>query len=175
MLTGAQRDPAYLIIKEWIPDDFQAELFEHTRRLQGQEKDEYTTNMRDARPDHSYRIRKRGKWNRQVPSKMSRDLTGDGGASNCGRYSRAGGMRRASSKDTRNAHEGQQDLSPEGNIRSDNLEEREKADRGDRSADTANLLSGDALMPSSVPSRRSSKYLTHCDIGHPLTRGSFRP
>ena len=174
MLTGAQRDPAYLIIKEWIPNDFQAELFEHTRRLQGQEKEAYTTNTRDARGDHLYRIRKRGKWNRQVPSNTSRDLTGDGAASNRRRFSQAGRMRRASSKDTGNAHGSQQDLGLEGQMRSDNFEERESLDRGDRVKGTANPLTGDALMPSSVPSRRSSKYLIH-DIRHPLTSCSLRP
>lgn len=28
-----KRDPNYLIIKTWISEDFQEELFEHTRRL----------------------------------------------------------------------------------------------------------------------------------------------
>lgn len=30
---GFQRDSNYIIIKRWITEDFQEELFEHTRRL----------------------------------------------------------------------------------------------------------------------------------------------
>lgn len=61
MLTKIQRDPAYLIIKEWIPADFQDELFEHTRKLKAKEDGELEVDTRHGEMNQSYFIRRRGK------------------------------------------------------------------------------------------------------------------
>ena len=107
MLTETQKDPAYLVIKEWIPGDFQAELFEHTRKLRAQEAEQYTANQRDGKRSQFYFVRRRGKsfkrgastspgyqGERKVPTGRHRSTQSDR-------------VRQASSKDIEGTHESQ--------------------------------------------------------------------
>lgn len=107
MLTETQRDPAYLVIKEWIPGDFQAELFEHTRKLRAQEGEQYAANQRDDKRSQFYFVRRRGKGPRRGAS-TSPGYQGEQKVPT-GRHRpiQSGQVRRASSKDIEGTHESQ--------------------------------------------------------------------
>jgi hypothetical protein len=107
MLTETQRDPAYLIIKEWIPGDFQAELFEHTKKLRAQETEQYTANRRDGKRSQFYFVRRRGK-SRKRGASTSPGYQGEQKVSTGRRRSAPSDrVRRTSSKDIEGTHEGQ--------------------------------------------------------------------
>jgi hypothetical protein len=107
MLTETQRDPAYLIIKEWIPGEFQAELFEHTKKLRAQESEQYTTNQRDGKRSQFYFVRRHGKSRKRGASTLP-GYQGEQRAPTGRRQSaQAGRVRRASSKDIEDTHESQ--------------------------------------------------------------------
>lgn len=105
MLTEAQKDPAYLIIKEWIPADLQAKLFEHTRKLKEEQAQGFTTDSRDSK---RYFVRRRGKGRRPGTKAFSGDRSGRS-ASSRRRYAGTGLMRRAGSKDTQDTSREQLD------------------------------------------------------------------
>src|SRR5436305_10337300 len=105
MLTKRQKDPAYLIIKEWIPRDFQAELFEHTKKLRAQEAEQYTANQHDGKRSQFYFVRRRGK-SRKRGASTSPGYKGEQKVPT-GRFSQSGRFRRASSKDIEGTHESQ--------------------------------------------------------------------
>jgi hypothetical protein len=97
MLTEVQRDPAYLIIKEWIPSDFQAELFEHTRKLKAEEDGGFTANLRDGK---KYFVRRRGN-RRGSGAKMSQaDTWGQTAPLRRRRFAGTGRIRRTDSEDS---------------------------------------------------------------------------
>jgi hypothetical protein len=99
MLTEAQKDPAYLIVKEWIPADLQAKLFEHTRKLKEEQAQGFTTDSRDGK---RYFVRRRGKGPRSGTKTFAVDGSGRSASSrHRHRYAGTGLMRRAGSKDAR--------------------------------------------------------------------------
>lgn len=65
MLTVSQNDSNYIIIKRWITEDLQEELFSHTRRLRENkviaQKSSSTTELRvnDRKKDKMYMVRKK--------------------------------------------------------------------------------------------------------------------
>lgn len=65
MLTTTQSDSNYIIIKRWITEDLQEELFSHTRRLRENkvitQKSSSTTELRvnDRKKDKMYMVRKK--------------------------------------------------------------------------------------------------------------------
>lgn len=67
MLTDwyQQRDSNYIIIKQWISEDFQEELFDHTRRLREGKLITQTSNtltelkVNDRKKDKMYLVRKK--------------------------------------------------------------------------------------------------------------------
>src|SRR4051794_7963925 len=104
MLTETQRDPAYLIIKEQIPEHFQAELFEHTRKLRAQEAEQYTANQRNGKRSQFYFVHRRGK-SRKTGGSRSPGYWGEEKApSGRRRSAQAGRVRLASSKDIEDTH-----------------------------------------------------------------------
>src|ERR1700733_4857750 len=106
MLTEMQRDPAYLVIKEWIPGDFQAELFEHTRKLRAQEAEQYTANQRDGKRNQFYFVRRRGK-SRKRGAGTSPGYQGEQKAPTSRHQSTQSGQVRRASKDIEGTHESQ--------------------------------------------------------------------
>src|SRR5947209_4934209 len=105
MLTERQKDPAYLIIKEWIPGDLQAELFEHTKKLRAQGAEQYTANQHDGKRRQSYFVRRRGK-SRKRGASTSPGYQGERKVPT-GRPLQSGRFRRASSKDIEGTHKSQ--------------------------------------------------------------------
>lgn len=65
VLTISQSDSNYIIIKRWITEDLQEELFAHTRRLRENkvltQSSSSTTELKvnDARKDKMYMVRKK--------------------------------------------------------------------------------------------------------------------
>lgn len=65
-----QRDSNYIIIKQWVSEDFQEELFAHTRRLlEGRlvtQTSSSTTELKinDKKKDKMYLVRKKGPGHR---------------------------------------------------------------------------------------------------------------
>ena len=65
--NGKQRDGNYIIIKQWISEDFQEELFEHSRKLRGgstkliEETSTTLTELKvnDRKRDKMYLVRKK--------------------------------------------------------------------------------------------------------------------
>src|SRR5690348_805844 len=105
MLTETQRDPAYLIIKEWIPKEFQAELFEHTKKLRAQEAEQYTTNQRDGKKSQFYFVRRHDESRKRGPRASPGYQSEQRAPTGSRRPARAGQVRRASSKDIEDTHE----------------------------------------------------------------------
>ena len=107
MLTETQRDPAYLIIKESIPEEFQSELFEHTRKLRAQEAEQYTANQRDGKRSQFYFVRWHGKSRKRGASTSPGYQGEQKAAMGRRRSTQSGRVRRASSKDIEGTHESQ--------------------------------------------------------------------
>jgi hypothetical protein len=128
MLTEVQKDPAYLIIKEWIPADFQAKLFEHTRKLKEEQAQGFTTDWRGSK---RYFVRRSGKGRRPGTKPFSVDRSGRS-ASSLRRYAGTGLMRMTSSKDTRGTS--REHLDPDVEVRKLH-EERENLGRRPRDAE----------------------------------------
>ncbi|KAE8356116.1 hypothetical protein BDV28DRAFT_2485 [Aspergillus coremiiformis] len=59
-------DSNYLIIKEWIGEDFQQELFGHTRRLRDRKLREIGNKMNDYVDRRDYHSRRRTRLNRRL-------------------------------------------------------------------------------------------------------------
>lgn len=63
--NSIQRDGNYIIIKQWVSEDFQKELFAHTRRLREDKLVTKTSNsltelkVNDRRKDKMYLVRKK--------------------------------------------------------------------------------------------------------------------
>src|SRR5437764_12596444 len=96
-LTEVQKDPAFLIIKQRIPADFQAKLFEHTRKLKEEQAQGFTPDSRDGK---RYFVRRRGRGRKSGTNLFSVDR--DGRSASSRRLSTGTGlMRRAGSKNTR--------------------------------------------------------------------------
>ena len=144
------------------------------------------TDVSDARGDHLYRVRKRGKWSKPVSSKMPKSFSGDGAQTSRRRSARTGAMRGAGSKDPDNARQSQHDqIRPKDSAEPDSLDRgsllssnirgadtpHEQASGRDQSGNTESqgkvrvpqttdtIATGDGLIHSSIPSRRSSKDL----------------
>ena len=96
-LTEVQKDPAFLIIKQRIPADFQAKLFEHTRKLKEEQAQGFTPDSHDGK---RYFVRWRGRGRKSGTNLFSVDR--DGRSESSRRLSTGAGlMRRAGSKNTR--------------------------------------------------------------------------
>jgi hypothetical protein len=109
-LTEVQRDPAYLIIKERIPSDFQAKLFEHTRKLKAEQAEGFTTSLQDGK---RYFVRKRGK-SRRTGANTSPGVRSEQTTSwRRRRYTGTGRIGRAGSKDTQTASQERLELDAE--------------------------------------------------------------
>ena len=107
MLTETQKDPAYLVIKEWIPGDFQAELFEHTRKLRAQEAEQDTANQRDGKRSQFYFVRRRGKSFKRGASTSPGYQGEQKVPTGRHRSTQSNQVRRASNKDIEGTHESQ--------------------------------------------------------------------
>lgn len=65
LLTPSQRDPNFIIIKQFITEEFQEELFSHTRRIrEGKLVTETSTTLtelkvNDRKKDKMYLVRKK--------------------------------------------------------------------------------------------------------------------
>jgi hypothetical protein len=140
MLTEVQRDPAYLIINEWIPANFQEELFEHTRELKAEESEGLTADLPHGKQSQSYFVRRHGKGHRPGAKSYPRGPSGRAAPWRLRRYAGTGPTRRADSKETENAGESKHDSDFGVQIRQGGLENFDNHPRGPVTGD--NQLSG---------------------------------
>jgi|ERR1700722_5228584 hypothetical protein len=150
MLTETQRDPAYLIIKERIPGEFQEELFEHTRKLRAQEAEQYTTNQRDGKRSQFYFVRRHGK-SRKRGAITPPGYQGEQRAPTSRRRSaQAGRVRRASNKDIEDTHESQHEQGVDVQMH--------QGERGIRPEDSVPQYEGDNRTKTDVAKARLPRF-----------------